>query len=164
MPHEGIRFPLKSEYDRVNFTLAGLRQTSPPSLLELPGLDEAAVRVVPHGDHWIKMGKHWMSIHVFPREAAYTPQLEDGGPDLSILTGSRVTFTSYLDGRTVTITDDWRNVSHDDDSSLWMSKTTLLTSTSSGSDDTSDGPVRDADKADVGDMTSPRPSDGDFTT
>ena len=30
MPEEGICFPLKSEYDRANSTLEGLRQTSPP--------------------------------------------------------------------------------------------------------------------------------------
>ena len=54
----GICFPLISEYDRVNCTLEGLRQTSPPSLLELPGLEEAAVRVIPHGDRWLQMGKH----------------------------------------------------------------------------------------------------------
>ena len=82
MIEEGICFPFKSEYDRVNFSLEGRRQTSPPSLLELPGLEEAAVRVVPHGDRWFQMGKHWMRIHAFPRDAAYTPQLEDVGPDL----------------------------------------------------------------------------------
>ena len=67
LPDEGIGFPLKSEYDRVNFTLEGLRRTSPPSLLELPGLEETTVRVVPHGDRWIQMGKHWMRIHAIPR-------------------------------------------------------------------------------------------------
>ena len=36
MPKEGIVFPLESEYDYANSTLEGLRQTSPPSLLELP--------------------------------------------------------------------------------------------------------------------------------
>ena len=94
MPDEGIRLPLKSEYDRGNCTLEGLRQTSPPSLLELLGLDEAAVRVVPHGDRWIHMCRHWMRIHVIPRDAAYTPQLEDGGPDLSSLTDTRITCKS----------------------------------------------------------------------
>ena len=43
MPKEGIVFPLKSEYDIANSTLEGLRQTSPPSLLELPHLEEATV-------------------------------------------------------------------------------------------------------------------------
>ena len=68
---EGMRFPLKSEYDRVNFMLEGLRQTSPPSLLELAGLEEAAVRVVPHGDRWFQMGKHWMRIQVIPHDAVF---------------------------------------------------------------------------------------------
>ena len=68
MPKEGICFPLKSEYDHANSTLEGLRQTSPPSLLELPNLEEATVRVVPHGYRWIQMGAHWMRIHVTPRD------------------------------------------------------------------------------------------------
>ena len=55
MPKEGIVFPLKSEYDHANSTLEGLRRTSPPSLLELPNVEEATVRVVPHGDRWIQM-------------------------------------------------------------------------------------------------------------
>ena len=50
MLEECICSPLKSEYDYANSTLEGLRQTSPPSLLELPGLEEATVRAVPHGD------------------------------------------------------------------------------------------------------------------
>ena len=120
MLEEGICFPLKSEYARVNFALEGLRQTSPPSLLELPGLEEAAVRVVPHGDRWLQMGKHWMRTHACARDAVYTPQLEDGGPDLSPLTDTRITFTSFLDGHTLYITDDWRCASVDDDSSPWM--------------------------------------------
>ena len=61
-------------------------------MLELPGLDEAAVRVVPHGDRWVQMGRHWMRIHAMPRNAVYTPQLEEGGPDLSTLTDARITW------------------------------------------------------------------------
>ena len=68
MPDEGKRLPLKSEYDRANFTLEGLRPTSPPLLLGLPGLEEAAVRVVLHGGRWFQMGKHWMTIHIIPRD------------------------------------------------------------------------------------------------
>ena len=50
---EGICFPLKSEYDRANVALEGIRQNGPPSLLELLGLEEAAVRVISDGDRWI---------------------------------------------------------------------------------------------------------------
>ena len=78
-------------------------------------MDEAAVRVVPHGDRWVQMGRHWVRIHVIQRDAVYTPQLEEGGPDLSTLPDARITFKSYLRGRTVTITDDWRNTQRDDD-------------------------------------------------
>ena len=81
MPKEGIVFPLKSEYDIVNSTLEGLRQTRPPSLLELPHLEEATVRVVPHGDRWIQMGMHWMRIHVTPRDSLYVPLASSDGPD-----------------------------------------------------------------------------------
>ena len=132
--------------------------------MELPDLNEATVRVIPHGDSLFQMGKHWLRLHVVPRENAYSPHLEDGGPDLSTLVDTRVTFKSYLDGRTVASTDDWRNVPHDDDCSPWMGTATLLTSTSSGSGDSSDVPFCVADKAYVGDVTSSRPWDGDFTS
>ena len=130
--------------------------------MELPELVEAAVRVIPHGDRWIQMGRNWMMNHVISRDAAYTPQLEDGGRDLSSLTDTRITFKSYLDGRTLSVTDDWRSVPHDDDSSPWMGITTFLTSTSVGSSDSSDVPVRVAGKAEVGDMTPSRPWNGDL--
>ena len=35
---EGICFPLKSEYDRVNYSLEGIRQSTPLSALELPSI------------------------------------------------------------------------------------------------------------------------------
>ena len=73
--------------------------------------------MVPHGDSWFQMGTHWMRIHVIPRAAVSTPQLEDGGPDLSTLTDTRITFKPFLDGHTTTISDDWRSASVDDDSS-----------------------------------------------
>ena len=96
----GCCFPLKFKYDCVNFTLEGLRQTSPPSLLELPDLEEAAVRVIPHGDCWIQMGTHWMRIHATPRDRAYTPQLDEGGPDLSTLSVTRITARSFISRHT----------------------------------------------------------------
>ena len=81
-----------------------------------------------------------------PRDAVYTPQLEDGGPDLSTLTDTRITVKSFLGGHTLTITDDWRSALVDDDSSPWMGTTTFLVSTSAGSVDSKDVPVRVADK------------------
>jgi hypothetical protein len=88
MPKEGICFPLKSESDHANSTLEGLRQTSPPSLFELPKLEEATVRVVPHGDRWIHMGMHWMRIHMTPRDSLYIHLASVDGPDLALLTPS----------------------------------------------------------------------------
>ena len=58
---EGICFPLKGEYDRVNYTLEGLRQSTPLSALELPSADDfehATVRVLPAGDRWVRLGIH----------------------------------------------------------------------------------------------------------
>ena len=133
LPQEGICCPLKSEYDYANSTLEGLRQTSPPSLLELPKVEEATVRDVPHGDRWIQMGMHWMRIHVTPRDSLYTPLVGEEGPDLSTLSDTRITFKSFLHGRTQTISDDWRDATSEVDDSSWMGTTTFLARTSSGS-------------------------------
>ena len=113
LPDEGICFPLKSESDRVNYTLEGLRQSTPPSALELPSADDlegATVRVLPVGDRWVKLGRHWMRIHTVPRNMVYTPQLEEDGPDLSTLLHVRITFKSYDRGHIDTITDVWKPV------------------------------------------------------
>ena len=55
LPDEGIYFPLKSKYDRVNYTLQGIRQNTPWSALELPTDDNlgggvTTVRLLPGGD------------------------------------------------------------------------------------------------------------------
>ena len=95
LPDEGMRFPLKSEYDRANYTLEGLRQSTPPSALELPSADDlegAAVRVLPAGDRWVRLGRHWIRVHTVPRTTVYTPQLEEDGPDLPTLLDVRITF------------------------------------------------------------------------
>ena len=75
LPDEGFCFPLKSEYDRVNFTLEGVRRNIPSSALALPStIDDASntiVRVVPAGDRWVQLGKHWMRLHAMPRHHVY---------------------------------------------------------------------------------------------
>ena len=65
----GVVFPLKSDYDRSNFTLEGIRRARPPSILESPVPDEedVTVRVIGKGDRWTKLGKHWRRIHELPR-------------------------------------------------------------------------------------------------
>ena len=123
-------YPLESE----------LRRTSPPSLLELPGPDEAAVRVVPRGDRWFQMGERWVRFHAIPRDAAYTPQSADGGPDLSTVTDARISFRSCLNGLFLAITDDWRSAPVAVDSLPRMG-----TSTSARSGESIDVPVRVAD-------------------
>ena len=74
LPDEGISFPLKSEYDRINFMLEGIRRNMLLSALDLPLLDDTGdttVRVVPAGDRWVQVGKHWLWIHTLPRNTAY---------------------------------------------------------------------------------------------
>ena len=95
---EGMCCPFKSENDRANSTLECIWLSNPPSLLDMPALQETTVRAIPRGDGWVEMGKHLTRLHVVPRNTAYTPQLEDGGPELSTLVGPRITFKSYLNG------------------------------------------------------------------
>ena len=130
MPDEGIRFPLKSEYDRANNTLEGIRQSTPPSALELPSADDlegVAVRVLPAGDRWVRLGRHWMRVHTLPRNMACAPQLEEDGPDLSTLLDVRITFKSYDRGHIDTITDEWKSGVPDEEQCLWTGTTTFLT-------------------------------------
>ena len=72
LPDDGICFPWKSEYDRVNYILKGLRRGTPPSALALPSvadLEGATVRVLPAGDRWARLGRHWMRVHtIFGRK------------------------------------------------------------------------------------------------
>ena len=129
LPDGGICFPLKSEYDRVNYTLEGMRQSTPPSALELPSVDDlegATARVLLAGDRWVKLGKHWMRIHTIPRASGLIPQLEEGGPDLSTLLGMRITFKPYARGHVDTIADDWKSVAPDEERYSWTGTTTFL--------------------------------------
>ena len=48
----------------------GIRQSSPPSLLDMPDAGEAIAKVIPHRDLWVQMGKHWMRVHDLPRNTA----------------------------------------------------------------------------------------------
>ena len=90
---------------------------------------------------------HWMRIHTIPRDTLYTPMLEGDGPDLSTLSDTRITFKSFIHGRTQTISDDWRDATSGSDDSLWMGTTTFLVRTSSGSTSSSDVPFRVDDRS-----------------
>ena len=121
---------LKSEYDRVKYTLEGLRQSTPPSALELPSADDlegATVRVLPVGDRWVRLGRHWVRVHTVPRHTAYTPQLEEDGPDRSTLLDVRITFKSYDRRRVDTITDEWKSGVPGEEQCSWTGTTTFLT-------------------------------------
>ena len=115
----------------MNYTLEGLRQSSPPSALELPSDEDmggggTTVRVLLAEDRWVTLGRHWMRIHIIPRMSASIPQLEEGGPDLSTLQGMRITFKSYDRGHVDTITDDWKSAAPDLERYPWTGTTTCL--------------------------------------
>ena len=57
-------FPLKLEYDRVNFTLEGQQQAleyHEPGILEMPEPDDEAVQPAINGltDMWVMLGRVW---------------------------------------------------------------------------------------------------------
>ncbi|MFM7982154.1 MAG: hypothetical protein ACKPKO_22830, partial [Candidatus Fonsibacter sp.] len=107
LPDGDIVCPLKSEFDRVNYTLEGTKANGTSSALELHDPVDVSVQIVSPADHWVQVGKHWMRVHVVPRTRDYFPQLEEGGPDISLLTGQRMIFRSYVGGGTETVNDDY---------------------------------------------------------
>ncbi|MFM7983633.1 MAG: hypothetical protein ACKPKO_30350, partial [Candidatus Fonsibacter sp.] len=50
-------FPIKSEFDRVNYTLEGAKAGGISSALELPDPADISVQVVSSADHWTQLGK-----------------------------------------------------------------------------------------------------------
>ena len=48
-----------------------------------------------------------MIIHIVPRTRDYFPQMEEGGPDVSLLTGRWIIFKSFVGGGIETINDDY---------------------------------------------------------
>ncbi|MFM7989104.1 MAG: hypothetical protein ACKPKO_58305, partial [Candidatus Fonsibacter sp.] len=77
---------MMSEYDRVNHSLEGARESRVLSALELPDTEvgDVSVHVVHLAYHWLSMGNHLMKIHVVPRTRGYFPHLEEGGLDISL--------------------------------------------------------------------------------
>ena len=155
---EGISFPLKLKYDRVNYTIEGVRQNIPPSALDIPSSDDAgdnSVRVALAGNRRVQVGRRWMRIRALPRTIAYIPQLEDGGPDVSTLNGMRLTFESFGRGHIDTITDDWITMIPDADPRPWIGTTTFLTADLPVDQDVPSDKV----EAQIADMASSRPWD-----
>ena len=105
----------------------------------------------------VQLGRHLLRIHVLPRITADTPQLEDGGPDVLTLNGMRGTFKSFENGHIHTTVDDWTVATPDDDPHLWTGTTMCLTAGSPVGQDVSSERVQ----AQIADMASPRPWDGD---
>ncbi|MFM7984642.1 MAG: hypothetical protein ACKPKO_35495, partial [Candidatus Fonsibacter sp.] len=75
--------------------------------MELLDPVDVSVQIVSPGDHWVQVGQHWMRVHALPRTRDYFPQLEEGGPDVSLLIGQRIIFKSFVGGGTETINDDY---------------------------------------------------------
>ena len=106
---EGLVYPLKAEYERVNNTLEGLRSGVVDDILELPA-DAGELHVVakvPDGsDRWHNAGSHWFRIHLSRR----MPSPEDGGPDVVVLSERRVTFRIFSGDVHDVVLDSWREV------------------------------------------------------
>ena len=61
-------------------------------------------------DEWRKGPRCWIRMHTKPRRAMFIPTGTLDGPDISTLTGARVTRISYLDGSEDEVkSDDWLN-------------------------------------------------------
>ena len=69
--HEGIVFPLRDEYRRVNYTLEGRKESSIKAgdfgVLDWP--DDAGDTPA-QADHWLKMSSGWLRIHTVPRSVS----------------------------------------------------------------------------------------------
>ena len=61
-------------------------------------------------DEWRKGPRCWIRMHTKPRRAMFISTGTLDGPDISTLTGARVTRISYLDGSKDEVkSDDWLN-------------------------------------------------------
>ena len=124
------------------------------------------MRVLPAGDRWVRLGRHWMRVHTVPCNTAYTPQLEEDGPDLSMLLDVRITFKSYDRGHVDTITDEWKSGVPDEEQCSWTGTTTFLTvdlPPHLESEVQSEGETPEHARQRLVDMSSSRPWDGDET-
>ena len=104
-----------------------------------------------------------MRLHTLPRQTMDIPPLEDGGPELSALLGARMTFKSYSTGEIDNVTDDWSTAALMEEADTWTGTTTFLTVDGPVWPDT-EGPsetVLDKVRAQIADMASSRPWDGD---
>ena len=125
-------FPLKSEYERVNHTLAGLRSIVsedaevgvPPAVPDVP----APIMGDLDCDRWVRQHHAWIRFHFTPRYKLFTPVGHDGGPSVPDLTVKRVTQLHLLNGTTRVIEDDWSTGSDviSDQVHAWTGTTTFF--------------------------------------
>ena len=79
--HEGIVFPLRDEYRRVNYTLEGRKEAySKSGDFDTLLWPENAEDTPSCADHWLPMPSGWLRIHTVPRRRMFTPHHVDGGP------------------------------------------------------------------------------------
>ena len=163
LPEGGTTFPLKSEYDRANHSLEGVRRARPTSALDLQDNDVVTVRAVGEGDRWTTCGQHSMRTHELPRTSMCLSQIEGEGPGLSTLVIDRTTFKSYDDGGVDHITDDWRSSGPPGDSRSWTGATMFSNSDYGkiGGDARSSGSSGSGTRPVSVDISSSKPWDGD---
>ncbi|MFM7986414.1 MAG: hypothetical protein ACKPKO_44590, partial [Candidatus Fonsibacter sp.] len=134
--------------------MEGVRERSDVSALELFVPGDVTVHVVQPKDHWVVIGKHWMRVHILPRTRDYFPQMEEGGPDITLRTGQRTSFKSFVGGGIETVSDDYLSSLEKETSESWT------TSTASGSY-SSDSVMPKTSIIDRDDFVSSRPWDGE---
>jgi hypothetical protein len=67
-------------------------------------------QVVPVGDHWwVRLGNHWLRVQTIPRTRDYAPDADASGPEISLLSGARITTKCCSDGRAHVVYYDWSN-------------------------------------------------------
>ena len=98
-----------------------------------------------------------------PRNAAYIPQLEDGGPELSTALGIRSAVKSYALCHLDSVTDDWNTAAPDEEPYPRTGTTTFSTIGPSANQETDVRPeaLPERVEAQIADMASSRPWDGD---
>ena len=133
LPDEGIVFPLKSEYDRANYTLEAVRQSSPSYWFNLSCEYGVQVQVIPHGGLWFR----WVNAGC----ACMSP-LDRGiifhcwkkaGQTCRCLLAPELPANLMCKGILKTVSDDYLSARDDIGVEEWVWTTTFLTSTSSGS-------------------------------
>ena len=124
---EGIVYPLKAEYERVNTTLEGIGPGGYSQILEWPadvGELSVVAKPIEVGDRWFEAEYYWYRLHVNPRTRLFTPTTIENGPDLNCLKDMRATLLCSSNHGEELIRDIWRDVHlADEDLPSWTGVT-----------------------------------------